>query len=60
MLDAVAALPPKQRAATYLVYWMGCTSAQAADLMHSRPATVRRYLHLARGHLREVLDEPQH
>lgn len=57
VLEAVAALPPRQRAAVYLVYWEGCTPTEAAGLMHARPGTVRRYLHLARQHLRGVLDE---
>ena len=57
VLEAVAALPPRQRAAIYLVYWQGCTPTEAASLMNARPGTVRRYLHLARQHLRGVLDE---
>jgi DNA-directed RNA polymerase specialized sigma24 family protein len=56
VVAAVRALPPRQRAATYLVYWMGCTIAQAATLMGTRPGTVGRYLHLARKHLRRALD----
>ena len=58
VLEAVAALPPRQRAAIFLVYWEGCTPTEAAGLMHARPGTVRRYLHLARQHLKGVLDEP--
>lgn len=58
VLTAVAALPPRQRAATFLVYWEGFTPTEAAGLMQARPGTVRRYLHLARQHLRRVLDEP--
>jgi DNA-directed RNA polymerase specialized sigma24 family protein len=56
VLEAVADLPPRQRAATYLVYWEGFTPKEAAQLMMVRPGTVRRYLHLAREHLRRVLD----
>jgi RNA polymerase sigma-70 factor (ECF subfamily) len=51
LLDAVMALPMKQRAAVYLAYWVGLDSAQAAVVMGCRPATVRRYLHLARAKL---------
>ncbi|GBE23855.1 RNA polymerase sigma-E factor [bacterium BMS3Bbin02] len=57
VLDAVIALPPRQRAAIYLVYWAGFPGSEAADLMGCRPATVRRYLHLARQHLKETLDD---
>lgn len=53
---AVVALPPKQRAVTFLAYWEEMTSNEIAALLGMRPGTVRRYLHLARGKLREVLD----
>jgi RNA polymerase sigma factor (sigma-70 family) len=52
---AVAGLPVRQRAATFLVYWMGFTVEQTAGLMGVRVGTVKRYLSLARGKLREVL-----
>ena len=55
LVDVVAALPPQQRAATFLVYWEGHTPATAAELMGCRPATVRRYLHLARKKLEEMI-----
>lgn len=57
VLEAVAALPVQQRAATYLVYWLGCSTAEAAELMGVRPGTIGRYLYLARRHLRRILDE---
>ena len=57
LVEVVAALPPQQRAATFLVYWEGHTPASAAELMGCRPATVRRYLHLARKKLEEMIDE---
>ena len=50
-------LPPRQRAATFLVYWEGHTPVSAAELMGCRPATVRRYLHLAHRKLEEMIDE---
>ncbi|MCP3997218.1 MAG: RNA polymerase sigma factor [bacterium] len=56
VLEAVVALPPKQRAAVYLAYWADLPSRQAAELMGCRPATVRRYLHLAKQKLREALN----
>ena len=55
VLDAVLELPPRQRAAAYLVYWQGETVEDAAGLMRCRPGTVKRYLHLARRRLKEVL-----
>lgn len=57
LVEVVSQLPPQQRAATFLVYWEGHTSVSAAELMGCRPATVRRYLHLAHRKLREMVDE---
>ncbi len=56
VLAAVVDLPLQQRAAIYLSYWVGMTSDEAARHMGCRPATVRRYLHLAKGKLEGVLD----
>ncbi len=56
VFDAVVGLPIQQRAAIYLSYWVGMTSDEAAQHMGCRPATVRRYLHLARRKLEGVLD----
>ena len=55
ILEAVLALPARQRAATYLAYWADLPSHEVAALMGCRPATVRRYLHLAKRKLEEVL-----
>ncbi|HEY7703341.1 MAG TPA: RNA polymerase sigma factor [Acidimicrobiia bacterium] len=60
MLDvatAVRRLPIQQRAAVYLTYWIGLASDEAAQQMGVRPATLRRYLVLARQSLRRYLDE---
>ena len=59
LVEVVSSLPPRQRAATFLVYWEGHTSVTAAELMGCRPATVRRYLHLAHRKLEEMIDERQ-
>ncbi len=56
VFDAVVGLPIQQRAAIYLSYWVGMTSDEAARYMGCRPATVRRYLHLAKRKLEGVLD----
>lgn len=53
----VMELPPRQRAATFLVYYQQYTPTEAAVLMGCRPGTVRRYLSLARDKLKEALDE---
>lgn len=58
-LDVVMDLPVQQRAATYLVYWLQFTPSEAATAMGCQPGTVRRYLHLARRRLEEVLDAPE-
>jgi len=54
---AVAGLPAQQRAVTFLAYWEEMTSNEIAQMLGTRPATVRRYLHLAREKLRGVLDD---
>jgi DNA-directed RNA polymerase specialized sigma24 family protein len=41
------------------VYWLGFSPSEAASVMDCRPGTVRRYLHLARNTLKEVLDVGQ-
>jgi len=54
---AVLGLPMQQRASVFLVYWMGMSPTEAASYLGARPATVRRYLVLARSKLRRFLDE---
>jgi RNA polymerase sigma factor (sigma-70 family) len=56
VFDVIASLPDRQRAAAFLVFYEEYTPTEAANLMGCRPATVRRYLHLARTKLREALD----
>lgn len=57
VLDLVMDLPARQRAAVFLAYYEQYTPTEIAGLMGCRPGTIRRYLHLARRKLREVLDE---
>lgn len=57
IVEAVADLPVQQRAAIYLVYWADLDAPEAAELMGIRPATLRRYLFLARNKLRKWIDE---
>ncbi|MFZ0546148.1 MAG: sigma-70 family RNA polymerase sigma factor [Candidatus Promineifilaceae bacterium] len=56
VIRTVAELPLQQRAAIYLVYWMDMEPSEAAETLGIRPATLRRYLHLAREKLRRYLD----
>ncbi len=56
VLAAVLELPVRQRAVTFLVYWGGMTAPEVGELLGAEPGTVRRYLHLARQKLEEVLD----
>lgn len=57
VLEAAMALPPRQRAAVYLTYWKDLPIGETATLMGCRPGTIRRYLVLARRHLKEVLTD---
>ncbi len=57
LTEVVMGLPAKQRAGIYLVYWVGMTPTEAAAELGCRPATLRRYLSLARVKLRRFLDE---
>ena len=45
MLDALAVLPYKQRAAITLRYWSDWTDDQIADALGCAPSTVRVLLH---------------
>ncbi|MEX1124528.1 MAG: sigma-70 family RNA polymerase sigma factor [Acidimicrobiia bacterium] len=56
VVRTVAALPLQQRAAIYFVYWADLEPSEAAELLGVRPATLRRYLHLARKKLRRHFD----
>lgn len=53
----VMRLPVRQRAAVYLVYWLGMSPSEAAAVMGVKPGTARRYLHLARNRLKGVLGD---
>jgi RNA polymerase sigma factor (sigma-70 family) len=51
VIELIAVLPVRQRAAAFLVFHEEYTPTEAAALMGCRPGTVRRYLHLARKKL---------
>ncbi len=57
VLQAVMSLPTRQRAATYLTFWCGMNSTEVGDVMGCRPATARRYVHLATRKLAGVLND---
>lgn len=50
-------LPPKQRTAIHLHYWLGCTVAEIAELMDSKPPTVKSHLFRARRALARRLEK---
>lgn len=57
LTETVMRLPIRQRAAVFLVYYEDMTPSDAANVLEVRPATLRRYLLLARRKLRGWLDE---
>ena len=56
--DALASLPPRQRAALVMTDLLGFTSAEAAEVLGVRPGTVRTLSSQARSRLRATLEEP--
>lgn len=57
LVEAILALPAKQRAAVHLHYYEGYTSKEIAAILGQRPGTVRSYLSRARDSLRRYLTE---
>jgi DNA-directed RNA polymerase specialized sigma24 family protein len=57
LTETVIRLSVQQRAAIFLVYFEDMAPSDAADVLGVRPATLRRYLLLARRKLRGWLDE---
>ena len=55
VLEAVYALPPKDRAAVHLFYYEGYKTAEIAAMTGEAEGTVRSRLSRARGKLREAL-----
>ncbi len=56
VLDAVAVLPPKRRAAVVLRYYLDLSEADIAETLGVRPGTVKSMLHRSLGELRSALD----
>jgi RNA polymerase sigma-70 factor (ECF subfamily) len=57
LLDAVAELPPRQRAAVALFYLEDRPVDEIADLMRVSASTVKQHLFQARGRLGQLLSE---
>ena len=55
VLEAVQALPPRDRAVVHLYYYEGYQTAEIAAMTGQREGTVRSRLSRARGKLRELL-----
>ena len=56
LVDALATLPHKERAAIVLRYYEDRSEADIADLLDVRPGTVKSLLHRGLAHLREVIE----
>jgi RNA polymerase sigma factor (sigma-70 family) len=54
--DALAALPPKRRAAVVLRYFAGLPEREIAEVLGVRPGTVKSMLHRALAQLREEIE----
>lgn len=52
VVEAVEALPARQRSAVFLRYWADLPVDEVARLMGARPGTIKRYLHLAHRSLK--------
>jgi len=57
MLDALAALPYKQRAAVTLRYWADWDDEQIAAALDCAPASVRVLVHRGIAALKQEIDE---
>jgi RNA polymerase sigma factor (sigma-70 family) len=53
--EAVWKLPPRQRSAAYLIYWLDLSIADAAQILGVSPGTVKRYVHEIRQQIRKDL-----
>jgi len=56
LVDALATLPHKERAAVVLRYYEDRSEADIADLLGVRPGTVKSLLHRGLASLREVIE----
>lgn len=59
VVEAVLALPPRERTAVHLFYYEGYSTQEIAALTGQRPGTVRSHLSRAREALRKYLKEEE-
>lgn len=57
LMEAILALPARQRAAVHLHYYEGYTSEEIGAILGQRPGTVRSHLSRARDSLRRYLTD---
>lgn len=57
LMEAIFALPARQRAAVHLHYYEGYTSEEIGAILGQRPGTVRSHLSRARDSLRRYLTD---
>lgn len=55
--DVILRLPEREKTALYLHYYQGYSTGETAELMKSRPSTVRSWLCRARRKLKDLLEE---
>lgn len=55
--DMILQLPEHEKTALYLHYYQGYSTEETAELMHSKPSTVRSWLFRARRKLKDQLEE---
>lgn len=56
LLDALAGLPPRQRAALVLRFYEDLSGPQIAEVLGCRPGTVKSLIHRGLAQLREVVE----
>ena len=56
LLSAIEQLPDLYRTLVHLHYWQERTVNEIADLLDSRPGTIKSYLHRARAQLKRVME----
>lgn len=54
--QALLSLPERERTALYLHYYQGYSTEETAELMGTKPATLRTWLFRARGKLKQRLE----
>lgn len=54
--ELLLALPQRESMAVYLHYYQGYDTAQTAELLGTKPATLRTWLYRARGKLKQELE----